>query len=163
MEKLDNMAETIVGCRIVVEASHKHQRKGGLYHAKIDITLPGGTIAVNREQDLHQAHEDVYVAVRDAFDAVQRQMQEYISRQKGHVKSHETVPYGRVSELHPEEDYGRIITAEDEDIYFHRNSLLNADFDGLEIGMEVRFNEEEGYEGTQASSVRVIGKHHIVE
>ena len=163
VEKLDNMSETVVDCRVVVEAPRKHQRKGGLYHAKIDITLPGGTIAVNREQDLHQAHQDVYVAVRDAFDAVQRQMQAYISRQKGHVKSHESVPYGRISELHPEGDYGRILTAEGEDIYFHRNSVLNADFDALEIGMEVRFVAQEGDEGPQASSVRLIGKHHIVE
>ena len=58
---------------------------------------------------------------------------------------------------------GRIITAEGEDIYFHRNSVLNADFDALEIGMEVRFVAQEGDEGPQVSSVRLIGKHHIVE
>ena len=60
------------------------------------------------------------------------------------------------------EDYGRIETLDERSIYFHRNSVINMDFDKLEIGYEVRFDEEEGDEGPQASSVRVIGKHHIV-
>lgn len=85
------------------------------------------------------------------------------SRKKGRIKTHETMPHGRISELHPEEDYGRIVTADGGDIYFHRNSILNADFDSLEIGAEVLFVEQEGDEGPQASSVRVVGKHHILE
>ncbi|MBE0575760.1 MAG: HPF/RaiA family ribosome-associated protein [Desulfuromonadales bacterium] len=163
VEKLDDFSETLVSCRVVVEAPHKHQHKGRLYQARIDISLPGKTFAASSEQNLNQAHEDVYVAVRDAFDAVQRQMQESIYRQKGHIKRHEAVPYGRISELHPEGDFGRILSAEGKDIYFHRNSLLHADFDELETGMEVRFVEQQGEEGPQASSVLLIGKHHIVE
>jgi ribosomal subunit interface protein len=161
--KLDDMSETLVSCRVVVEAPHKHQRKGRLYQVRIDMSLPGKTIAASSEQNLNQAHEDVYVAVRDVFDAVQRQMQEHVYRKKGHTKSHETLPRGSISELHPEGDFGRILSSDGRDVYFHRNSLLNADFDELEIGMEVRFGEERGDEGPQASSVRVIGSPRIVE
>jgi len=47
-------------------------------------------------------------------------------------------------------------------IYFHRRSVVGADFDRLEIGAEVRFDEEAGDRGPQASTVHVVGKHHIV-
>jgi cold shock CspA family protein len=49
------------------------------------------------------------------------------------------------------------------EIYFHRNSVLDADFDKLKIGTEVRFVEEAGDKGPQASTVKVVGKHHIVD
>ena len=161
-EKLDDISAPLISCRIVVEAPHRHQHKGQLYLARVDLSLPGKVIVVSSDQTLNHAHEDVYVAVRDVFDAVQRELQEHICRQKGHVKSHDPIPHGRISELHPEGDFGRILSAEGRDIYFHRNSLLNADFDRLEEGMEVRFVEEQGEEGPQASSVRLVGKHHIL-
>lgn len=161
--KLDGCCENMVSCRVVVEAPHKHQHKGGLYHVSIDITLPRESIIINREPELHQAHQDAHVAVRDAFDAAQKQLRAFVSRQKGEVKTHEASPHGRISEFYPAEDYGRIASAEGGDIYFHRNSVLNMDFDMLEIGMEVRFVEQSGDEGPQASSVWIVGKHHPEE
>jgi cold shock CspA family protein len=59
-------------------------------------------------------------------------------------------------------DYGQLITPDQRLIYFHRNSVVNGDFDKLEIGAEVRFVEETGEEGPQASTVMIVGKHHIV-
>ena len=58
-------------------------------------------------------------------------------------------------------DYGRIQTPDGREIYFHRNSVVNSDFDQLEPGLEVRFSEEPGDEGPQATSVQLIGKHHL--
>ena len=161
--KLDGFCKNMVGCRVVVEAPHKHQHKGGLYHVSIDITLPRESIIINREPELHQAHQDANVAARDAFDAAQKQLRAYVSRQKGEVKAHEVSPHGRISELYPKEDYGRILSADGGDIYFHRNSVLSMEFDALEIGTEVRFVEEPGDEGPQASSVFIVGKSHSGE
>jgi cold shock CspA family protein len=67
-----------------------------------------------------------------------------------------------VISLHPEEDYGKIGTPDGRVIYFHRNSVLNGGFDALEVGNEVRFAEEAGDLGPQASSVSPVGKHHVV-
>lgn len=157
--KLDGCCENMVSCRVVVEAPHKHHHKGGLYHVSIDITLPRESIIINREPELHQAHQDAHVAVRDAFDAAQKQLRAVVSRQKGEVKTHEVSPHGRITELYPAEDYGRIASADGGDIYFHRNSVLNKAFDALAIGTEVRFVEQAGDEGPQASSVWIVGKH----
>ena len=160
-EELDEIYDRIMHCHVVVEARHRSQHKGNLYHVRIDLTVPGSELVVNREPEQHQAHEDVYVAIRDAFNAAGRQLEEYVSRIRGDVKTHEVSPHGRVSELFKDKGFGRIESSDNRDIYFHRNSVLNADFDKLEVGTEVRFVEEAGDEGPQASTVKVVGKHHL--
>ena len=157
-EKLERICDSIMRCRVRVEAPSQRKRQGGHYHTRIDITLPGGDIAVNREPSQHHSYVDVYVSIRDAFENAERQLEEYVRRRKGHVKTHEAEPRAWVEVLVPEEDYGRIMTSDGRDIYFHRNSILNAEFDKLTVGAEVRFIEQQGDKGPQASSVRIVGK-----
>jgi cold shock CspA family protein len=78
------------------------------------------------------------------------------------VKHHEPPPHGRIAKFFPEEGYGEIETLDGRLVYFHQNSVVDADFSKLETGSEVRFVEEMGEKGPQASTVYVIGKHHIV-
>lgn len=159
-ELLERYADDVMSCRVVIEASHKHRHKGHLYHVRIDLKVPGAEIVASREPELDHAHEDVYVAIRDAFDALRRRLEDYERRRRGDVKRHEAPPHGRVVELVPDEDFGRIETSDGRLVYFHRHSLLDADFDDLAVGTEVRFVEEMGERGPQASTVRVVGKHH---
>lgn len=155
-DKLDRYNDKIMACRVVVEASHKHKNKGGIYHVRIDLTVPGKEIVINRESHQNKAHEDVYVALRDAFNAAYRKVETHTDRQKGKVKVHEEQPQGKISFLSTEEGYGRIVTPDGREIYFHENSLLNSDFAKLQIDDLVRFSEEEGNDGPQASSLRAI-------
>ena len=129
---------------------------------RIDITVPDEELVVSRDPAKHHAHEDVYVVIRDAFDAARRQLQDYNNKRQQHVKHHEPESHGHVIRLIPMEDYGVIATPDGREVYFHRNSVLNAEFDKLEEGAEVRFNEESGEQGPQASTVLVEGKHHVV-
>ncbi len=161
-EKLDKFYEHIMACSVVVEAPHSHHHQGNLFHVRIDLTVPGGELIAERGPKEHHSHENAYVAVRDAFDAIKRQLQDYARKQRGDIKRHEAPPHGSITELVPMEDYGRIIDAEGRDVYFHRNSVIDADFDALEIGDEVWFSEEMGEAGPQASSVHIVGKHHPV-
>jgi len=161
--KLDQFYDSIMSGRVIVEAPHGHHHKGKLYHVIVDLTVPDGELVVNRDPSGRHAHEDVYVAIRDAFDAMRRQLQDHARKERGKIKSHESAPHGKVSELLPEEDSGRIETLEGREIYFHRNSIVDSDFDSLKIGDEVRFVEESGEKGPQASTVYKIGKHHIVD
>jgi ribosomal subunit interface protein len=156
--ELDQYYDRIMRCRVVVHAPHRHHHQGALYHVRIDLTVPGGELVVNREPAAHHAYEDVYVAIRDAFDAAQRQLADYARRQRGAIKAHEAPPVARIAKLFPEADYGFIATPDGAEIYFHRNSVVNAGFERLEIGAEVEFVEEPGEKGPQASTVRVIGK-----
>jgi ribosomal subunit interface protein len=162
-DKLNQFYDRIMSCRVVVEQDHKHHHQGNLYHVRIDLTVPGKELVVSRESEKNHAHEDVYVAVRDAFRAMRRQLEDYTRRQRGQEKRREVPPRGRVSALFPAEDYGIIEAADGKEIYFHRNSVLDVDFEQLEVGSEVRFHEEQGEEGPRASTVRSAGKHHIAE
>lgn len=158
MAKLDKIYDRIMGCRVAVETPHRRHHQGKIYHVRIDLTVPGSELVVNREPREKQAHEDVYVAIRDAFNAVQRQLLDYVARQKGQIKSKEGPPHGVVAKLFSAEGYGFLESGDGREIFFHRNSVLNDGFDRLEIGAEVRFSEEEGEMGAQASTVSPIGK-----
>ena len=162
-EKLDSFSGRIMSCRVVIEAPHQHHRKGKLFRVSIDLTVPGGEIVASRSADEHHAHEDVYVAVRDAFTAVQRRLEDRMRKQRHKVKEHTPPPHGKVLKLFPGDNYGIIVGADGREVYFHRNSVRHAQFDALEIGNEVRYAEDQGDEGPQATTVTLIGKHHIVE
>lgn len=161
-EKLEHFAENITSCRVIVEAPHKHHHRGQLYSVKIEITLPGEEIIVSRHPDQNHTHEDIYVALRDAFNAARRQLEDYVRLRHNKVKFHEPASHGQIKELFPYEDYGLIETPDGREIYFHRNSVINADFDKLETGASVHFSEEMGEQGPQASTVHIEGKHHSV-
>ncbi len=182
VDKLDSLYDGIMSCRVIVEAPHRHHHKGKAYQVRIDMTVPGDEIVVNRapkrlevarsihpeeleselaeshEPSKHGAHEDAYVAIRDAFNAAGRKLQDHARRKRGKVKVHEAAAQARVARIFPVEDYGFLETPDGREIYFHKNSVLQTSFDRLEVGTEVYFAEEVGEKGPQASTVRVIGK-----
>lgn len=151
-EKLDQFHDGIMSCRVAVEAVNRGQQQGVLYSVGIDLTVPGSELVVTR-----QMHEDVYVAIRDAFAAARRQVQQYAKRQRSDVKTHEEAPVARIARLFPEEGYGFLETPDGREVYFHRNSVLDDRFERLEAGTKVRFAEEMGDEGPQASTVVQVG------
>ncbi len=150
-EKLNTYYDRIMRCRVVVECPKKHPHKGKLYNVHIYMTLPGGELAVKRAPN-----EDIYVSIRDAFDAARRKLEDFAREQRGDVKFHEESPRAVISKLFPAEGYGFLTTPDGLEIYFHANSVLNKDFKNLDVGMKVRFVEEEGEKGPQASTVTVI-------
>jgi cold shock CspA family protein len=126
-----------------------------VYHVRIDLTVPGDELVVSRDPGKDQAHEDVYVAIRDAFDAARRQLEDHARQQRLQVKTHEPTPLGVIVELQREEGFGIIETPDGRRLQFGRDSVRNADFDRLEPGESVRFDEEMSENGPQASTVRV--------
>ena len=162
--RLDRFYDHIMSCRVVVESPHAHHHKGRLFQVKIDVTVPDGELTVNHgHHHKDHSHEDVYVAIRDAFAALRRQLEDYVQKRRGKTKRHEPPAHGRILSMEPDGDYGRIETPDNRVIYFHRNSVLNSGFDRLDVGSEVRFVEEPGDSGPQASTVAPVGKHHVVD
>ncbi len=160
--KLEQFTDRITSTRVVVAKPHRHHRKGNTYRVRIHITVPGGgDIIVSRDPGDRGAHEDVYVTIRDAFGAARRQLQDQVRKQQGHIKQHDTPPHGVIATLVPEEEHGFIAASDGREIYFHRNAVANEGYEALEAGTEVRFSEEVGDKGPQASFVQPIGKHHL--
>jgi ribosome-associated translation inhibitor RaiA len=96
--KLDEFFPRIISCRVTVEADHHHHHKGNLYHVHIDLGVPNKDIVVSRDQHDNLAHTDIYVVIRDAFDAAKRQLQEYARVQRGEVKNREAPPASEAQE-----------------------------------------------------------------
>lgn len=149
-KKLDRFYDRIMACRVAVETSQRRHHQGKLFKVRIDLTVPGGELVVNRIEN-----EDLYVAVRDAFEAAYRMMEEYADKQRREVKNHAEPPRGRVAKINAGEGYGFIETSDGREIYFHRNAVISPEFDRLKEGAEVVFVEEQGKKGPQAMRVAV--------
>ncbi len=156
--------ERVMSCRVVIEKLGRNQPKGSQFRARLDLKLPGQTLVIGRANASSPAHSDVYQAVRHAFDAATRRLQDFARRRRGEVKTHETPPHGRVEKLFTEEGYGFIRMADGQEVYFHRNAVVNGGFDKLAIGAEVRVSVHEGEsdKGPQAGTVKLVGRHHLV-
>lgn len=153
-ERLGRFCDRITGCRVVVESRHLHYH-GAPYHIRINLTAPGDEIVVNGEPAMQQTDEDVYAAIRDAFEAARRRLQDYVLQGPRLLMAHEAAPRGRIVGLDPKNDYGFIATPDGREIYFDRDSIGNAGFDRLREGDVVRFNEEAGDMGPWASTVHL--------
>lgn len=152
--KLEEFYDRIVGCRVLVETEHRYPAGRSVARAvRVEVSVPGGKLVVTRS-----LHEELLTAIRLAFDAARRQVENYARRQRRDVKTLDRQPHGRVSQLFPFEGYGFLESPEGNEIYFHRNSVLDAGFGRLEVGTEVRYVEEQGDNGPQASTVALIGK-----
>ena len=161
--ELERFFDRIISCRVVVECRHPRRQQGNLFRVRIDLKVPGREITVGRDPAAHKAHEDVYVAIRDAFDATRRLLEDHVRERRGEVKLHAVPDHGRVARLLPEQNCGFILSADGNEIYFHRNSVTNGGFDKLALGDEVRFvaQHSESAAGSQASTVVALGKHHL--
>ncbi|MDB4958414.1 MAG: HPF/RaiA family ribosome-associated protein [Myxococcales bacterium] len=86
--RLEHNYDRIQRCSVIVEHPHNHHRHGNAFHIRIDLTVPGREIAVSRDPERDPGHEDVYVALADAFRAARRQLQDHARIQRGDTKSH---------------------------------------------------------------------------
>lgn len=68
--KLEAIHPRMTSCRVIVEELRKHHQQGRHFQVSVDVRLPGREIVVNNAHD-----EDVYVALRDAFDSAKRQLE----------------------------------------------------------------------------------------
>jgi ribosome-associated translation inhibitor RaiA/cold shock CspA family protein len=152
--KLDEFCDHIMSCRVTVEAPARHKRQGKLYSVHIDVKVPGGEIASTRRHE----HQDVSVAIRDAFDTVKRRLEDYVRQQRGQTKLHEPLVQGRVVQLF-EEGHGFIEDAAGNEYYFDRASVVHPRFEELEVGASVEFLAQLAAQGRQAKRVSAPKRH----
>jgi cold shock CspA family protein/ribosome-associated translation inhibitor RaiA len=147
--KLERFFPRIEACKVLVEAEHRFPAgEVAAYTARIDLTVPNGPLPTTR-----QRHPELRTAIQRAFEAARRQLEDYARIQRGAVGIAERAPQGRIRDLYRWEGYGFLETADGRAVYFHRNSVRDHAFDRLDVGSEVRFVEEPGENGPQATTV----------
>lgn len=154
--KLNQFYDRINSCRIVVTIAQNHKHKGKLFCVHIDITVPGKELAVNR-----QKAQDIYVAVRDAFAALERQLESYARIRRGDVKSHQLENRGYIKRLIQDGDYGFIQSMDGNEHYFSSTNVTYPSFDQLKVGDVVVFLSVTANDGLQAH--RITKDKHIKE
>ncbi len=158
--KLDKIHDRLSSCRVAIDKPQEHQKSGNPYRVRIDITVPPGQeIVVDRNPGDGSMHLDLEAVIRDAFDKAERQLKRLVEKQRQDVKVHpEQQTVALVDKIFKDEGYGFLRSTDGRDIYFHKNSVLNNDFDRLEVGTGVHYFEELGEKGAQASSVQIVSK-----
>lgn len=154
--KLPTFFSRLVSCHVVVEAPHRQHKQGKRFHVRVDMHVPGKELVVSR--NLEDRKEDVHAAIDDAFDDAERVLEEYARQLQPDTKTHAQPPHGVVTKVFHDRGYGFIEAGEDgHEVYFHRNSVINDRFEKIGVGTKVRYAEEDGDKGPQASTVYVLG------
>lgn len=163
VENLEKFCDQIMSCHVVITHPPRKHHQGGIYHVKIRLHLRGSDIIIDREASKNHAHEDVYVALRDAFGSARRKVEDYVRIQSGQVKQTVRPMHARVIRILADQDGGFLLSEDRREIYFHRNSLVDESFDNLKVGQEVRFSEGMGENGPQVTTMYVVGHsgHHL--
>lgn len=151
--RLDRFCTGIMSCRVIIEQVHKHQNQGRPFAVRIDVTVPGHELNVGRVQD-----EDVYVALRDAFDGIKRQIEEAVRRIRGQEKLHAETLHGDLVRFDDEGRSGFIQTPDGDEYWFDQNNVTGVPFEHLEVGDQVQFIPDIAAQGRQAKRVS-LGKH----
>ena len=158
--QLEQRWGSITACRVVMKAPSQRHRKGGLYEVHIRLALPDGReVNVERTPPQDERHADPNFALNDAFKHARRQLEDQVRRTRGEVKNHDGPPIGTVLRLDPSGEFGFLEAEDGQEIYFHRNSVLDDVFSRLHVGSRVTFAEEPGDKGPQATTVKLMGKH----
>jgi cold shock CspA family protein/ribosome-associated translation inhibitor RaiA len=150
----------ITACRVVLKGPGHHHQAGGLYEVHIRLALPNGReVNVRRTAPADDRRTDLTFALNNAFKRARRQLQDQVRRTQGQVKHHDGPPIGTVVRLDPSGEFGFLEAGDGQEIYFHRNSVLDGAFSRLAVGSRVTYAEELGDKGAQATTVRLLGKH----
>jgi ribosomal subunit interface protein len=80
--RLDKFFDRIQRCTITLEGPGVHHRQG-LHSVQIDLSVPGMEIVVNRHENVN-----LHIAVKDAFDAATRRLEDHVHKMRGFIKSH---------------------------------------------------------------------------
>jgi cold shock CspA family protein/ribosome-associated translation inhibitor RaiA len=159
IQHLERSHGRISSCRVKVEAPHRHGRHGSIFHVSVDVRVPAGEVAVSNAHELDHAHEDLMVAIRDAFDAAERQLEDLVRRMDPkRTKAHPPAGHGSVARIMADEGYGFIEAPDGQEFFFDRNSLSAGTWDALSPGTEVRFTRRDGEKGPFATAVRPVSK-----
>jgi cold shock CspA family protein len=160
VKKLEDVCDYMTSCRIALEIPQKNIRKGNPYRIRISIRVPHShEVVVRHEPGGDKDDDSLEHIIRETFEAARKQLRELVEKQRREVKIHSQQEVTAIVEkLYPQDGYGFIRTMEGRQLYFHRNSVLHNDFNRIKIGSSVRYFEEEGEDGPQASTVQVFDR-----
>ena len=165
VKRLEQFFGRIISCRVIVDAPHRHHRKGNQYAVRLEARVPGAEFSIDKKPGDMNAHHDVLVAIRDAFDAMERRLRRWKEEHSGRPVAHAEPIQGRIAEIRAVEDHGQIATTDGRLIYFHRNAVVGCAFDMLSEGdtVELVIDQGVGEGGPHAITVRPVSTQRFID
>ncbi|HKK18455.1 MAG TPA: HPF/RaiA family ribosome-associated protein [Opitutales bacterium] len=159
--RLEKFCDNLVSCHVSVAKPHAHQETGSGYRVRVEARIPPNHQIVAHEHSSHgELHDNVETVIRRSFDAAERQVKEHVAKLREDERESfddEDAP-GIVTVIDKAKRYGIIKTVAGRDIYFADKAVLHDDFDRIEIGTSVRYEDQSGDEGPRASTVEIVEK-----
>ena len=147
--------------RIVVRGPGDRHQTGGQYQVSIRLVLPEGReVNIGRTPKEDERYADLTFAVDDAFKRARRQLLDQARLLRRQTKYHENGSIGTVVRIDPSGEFGFLVTADGQEVYFNCRSVVDGRLN-IEVGSRVSYVEEAGAKGSQASTVKVLGKHNL--
>ncbi|MAM71158.1 MAG: ribosomal subunit interface protein [Gammaproteobacteria bacterium] len=87
LDKLERYSDEIQSLRVTLESPHNHHHKGKVFHVGVEAIIPNHDILVNNDQHDNHSHEDIYIAIRDAFNALERQIKSIYAKRRHQDRS----------------------------------------------------------------------------
>jgi cold shock CspA family protein len=160
--QLEERFGRVTAGRVVLKGPGGRHRNGGLYEINIHLSLPEGReVNIARTPQRDERYADLNFALNDAFKRARRQLQDQVRKLQGEVKQHVGPPAATVVRLDASGEFGFLQADDGQEIYFHRNSVVDDGFARLSVGARVTYAEETGDKGPQASTVKPMGKHSL--
>jgi ribosomal subunit interface protein len=155
--KLSTFYDRITRCHVVLEMPHRHQRHGKRFHVRVDVAVPGKELVVTKASD--DDREDLYSLVDTALSDTERVVEDHARIRQVDTKAHLKPPHAVVARVFHDRGYGFLEAEDGHEVYFHENSVIDGRFVDLKPGAKVRYAEEDGDKGPQASTVHVVTTH----
>jgi len=163
---LERIYGRLISCRVRIDQRAKDLSGTIPPVVHIELGIPGRNDLVVSHEPEHllrkYRHPYLHKAINEAFRIAERQLLDLKEQRDGRTKASdhdaENQSLGQIAEITPEQDFGFLLTKEGGLLYFHRNALLSGDFDQLERGQDVSYNEDMGDTGPIATKVRVKSK-----
>lgn len=158
--ELERLCDHITSCRVTIEMPQKHQEAGNPLEVRVETHIPPRHhLVVKRHTGEMEMHADLVTVLNDAFAAMERQVKKIDDIQRGEVKSHpQQEANAFVTKLLPEQECGFLESTGGQEVYFHRHSVVNDEYDRLSVGTGVHYVEASGTNGPQASTVKIVNK-----
>lgn len=160
VQRLEKVCDYLSSCRVAIEERQKYQNQGSPFHVRVLLTVPPGhEISSTKTENKGDMHESLTTVIRKAFKGAEKHLKRIVEQQRDHVKKHEQQEVNAVIvKIFQDEGYGFLKNNEGDEIYFHKNSVINDEFKRLQQGIVVRYVEEMGKKGPQASTVRILAR-----
>lgn len=180
---LEKVCNYITGIRVAIEKDQGRHQMGNPYRIRLDIRVPPNhEIVVSRQTVLHndtrmpaepetdlamiykrqsrlRKDEPLPTAIRYTFDSARRRLKKLVELQRKQIKTHpQNQVMGFIEKIFRDGDYGFIRSLQGQQVYFHKNSIIHIDWDRLEVGTGIRYVEENGDKGLQASSLEIVDR-----